>query len=448
MLPKINFLLQNDSILDTLLQQIQELTIIRDVYGKIHFYVEYEHASSLTTDQKIQFHAIFSRELGNYYTKDLWESNQKKVQDAGLIDAIKRERVTYDLGVSYPIFLLERHQAKHIWTLQNTATPPWDTERILQEQKPAIVSFFSFKGGAGRTTSLIGTALSLAKAGKKVVIIDLDLEAPGLSSIFFKEHEIYTGVVDYLIEKQIHENRWNIYQHILSADPSILGDFSDNLKIVPAGIVDANFIQKLARLDFQHLTTNQVGVRLHKLLDEIARANRDLDFILLDARAGFHDIGGFALSDLSHAAVIVGQHTKQTWAGLSYVIERLAKPYNNISERLPLLLVHSMAPIDNVADYEIQQQFREKAYDVFTEKYYSADEAVPNSNNTEEPFYPFVIPWTPTLRGDISFTIAADSPSGYEQERNRRLSTQLTDEHYYKLAEKLCNIFEKTLERE
>lgn len=447
-LPKIHTVLQNEPI-SSIASAFKELTIIRDVYGKVHFYVELLTADSFTDENREIFHQTFKRELGNYYSKDLWESHNKQVQDAGLIEVIKNSRVEEHLiNLPYNLYILERHQAKHIWTLQNTATPPWKNDLVMAGHKPAIVSFFSFKGGAGRTTSLIGTAFSLAKAGKKVVIVDLDLEAPGLSSIFFKEDEINTGVVDYLIEKPIHERQWHIHQHLLSIDHTLLNEFSDNLKIVPAGTVDSNFIQKLARLDFQHLTTNQVGARLRSLLDEIMKSERGLDFILLDARAGFHDIGGFALSDLSHAAVIVGQHTKQTWAGLSYVIERLAKPYNAIEERLPITLVHSMAPANSEADFQIQEQFKEKAYDVFAEKYYSVDENIPNIENTSEPFYPLVIPWEQALRGDISFTFNGDEPGDFEINKSKQLSTILTGESYKQLAEKLCTLFNKTLESE
>jgi hypothetical protein len=42
------------------------------------------------------------------------------------------------------------------------------------------VAFYSYKGGVGRTLLLANTARFLALAGKKVVALDLDLEAPGL----------------------------------------------------------------------------------------------------------------------------------------------------------------------------------------------------------------------------------------------------------------------------
>ena len=46
------------------------------------------------------------------------------------------------------------------------------------------ITFYSYKGGAGRTLLLVNTAYYLAGAGKRVVMIDFDLEAPGLHQKF------------------------------------------------------------------------------------------------------------------------------------------------------------------------------------------------------------------------------------------------------------------------
>ena len=43
-----------------------------------------------------------------------------------------------------------------------------------------VVTFYSFKGGVGRTMSLVNVATQLALAAKKVLIVDFDLEAPGI----------------------------------------------------------------------------------------------------------------------------------------------------------------------------------------------------------------------------------------------------------------------------
>ena len=51
------------------------------------------------------------------------------------------------------------------------------------------ITFYSYKGGVGRTLALSNIANKLSEFGKKVCIIDFDLEAPGLHIKFQKtEH--------------------------------------------------------------------------------------------------------------------------------------------------------------------------------------------------------------------------------------------------------------------
>lgn len=47
-----------------------------------------------------------------------------------------------------------------------------------------IVTFYSYKGGVGRTFALANVAVLLAKRGKRVLLMDWDLEAPGLHRYF------------------------------------------------------------------------------------------------------------------------------------------------------------------------------------------------------------------------------------------------------------------------
>ena len=46
----------------------------------------------------------------------------------------------------------------------------------LEEHKTEVISFYAYKGGAGKTTALIKTALLLAEKGKRTAIIDMDLD--------------------------------------------------------------------------------------------------------------------------------------------------------------------------------------------------------------------------------------------------------------------------------
>jgi len=45
-----------------------------------------------------------------------------------------------------------------------------------------IVTFYSYKGGTGRTMALANTAWILAAAGNRVLTVDWDLEAPGCTA--------------------------------------------------------------------------------------------------------------------------------------------------------------------------------------------------------------------------------------------------------------------------
>src|ERR1700683_646139 len=64
-----------------------------------------------------------------------------------------------------------------------------------------IVTFYSFKGGTGRTMALANVAWILAANGKRVLVADWDLESPGLHRFFhpfLPEQEVRdaSGVID------------------------------------------------------------------------------------------------------------------------------------------------------------------------------------------------------------------------------------------------------------
>jgi len=61
------------------------------------------------------------------------------------------------------------------------------------------VTFYSFKGGVGRTLALMNVASELAKTGNNVVVLDFDLEAPGLNTFdCFDERVPKFGLMDFI----------------------------------------------------------------------------------------------------------------------------------------------------------------------------------------------------------------------------------------------------------
>ncbi len=445
---KVQECFQEATIKSQLTQKLQSITIIRDVYGAIRLFLEPVEGFKPQEADITNLDICLSQKLCSYYGKDIWLPEGEQDGYQALIKVITEERVLADWDddtVSPHWYLLERHIAKQAWTNITLGNPPWTQELVDQKHKPAVVAFFSFKGGVGRTTALAATALTLARYGHRVAIVDLDLEAPGLATIFSSDTSDNFGVIDYLLEKKIQKSNWRLRTHLLPInEQALLGDSGETLRLLPGGAVDNNYLEKLARLDFQNLVNNELPETLREMLRELESAARPVDFILLDARAGFHDIGGLAIADLSHAAVIFGTQTRQSWAGLTHVIRRLAR--HRASEHLPVLLSHAMAPQlgDSRREPELRI-FREIAYDIFQKNYYFENESVPNSNDLDAPFMPVVLSLQDNLRGDIA--LFSRDQSLEDASRLSGLITVMTSQPYQELAERLCLLFGRELKR-
>ena len=62
-----------------------------------------------------------------------------------------------------------------------------------------VITFYSFKGGVGRTMALANVGLELARRGRRVLLVDFDLEAPGLDTFdLLKPPSATHGIVDFV----------------------------------------------------------------------------------------------------------------------------------------------------------------------------------------------------------------------------------------------------------
>src|SRR3970282_92133 len=74
-------------------------------------------------------------------------------------------------------------------------------EDVPVEFKGKVITFYSYKGGVGRSMSLVNIACLMAKQKKKVLLIDWDLEAPGLHTFFNDDiKKEYLGLVDFITD--------------------------------------------------------------------------------------------------------------------------------------------------------------------------------------------------------------------------------------------------------
>jgi flagellar biosynthesis protein FlhG len=135
----------------------------------------------------------------------------------------------------------------------------------LQAPEPSlfsarVVAITSGKGGVGKTNVVAGLAMSLAKIGQRVLVLDADF---GLANL-----DILLGLTPkYTIE------------HVLRGEKmleEILVDGPNGIKVIPA----SSGIQELTRLD----TTAEL-----RLVQGLQRVSESQDWLLIDTAAGIHD---------------------------------------------------------------------------------------------------------------------------------------------------------------
>jgi MinD-like ATPase involved in chromosome partitioning or flagellar assembly len=285
---------------------------------------------------------------------------------------------------------VERSLGKHGWIGRERSTSPWP----LEAGAPAIVTFYSFKGGAGRTTALAACAWQLAAgtAGrdpKRVAIVDLDLEAPGVGALFAVDTE--RGVLDIVVD---HVATSAIDLDRAYGSASSLGAEAPKVDVFPAGALNEDFVRKLGRLDYATAepwgASDRIPVHqaLVALLGRI-RGELNPDYILLDARAGLHDLAGMSLHGLAHVDVIVTRASRQALDGFSLTVRTLAR--RKREEDLRCVTVHGFGPLDAEAPEgraEIEE-VRSHAYRVFSDAVY--DDA-PEETDDAAAHWPWMLP--------------------------------------------------------
>lgn len=438
-----------NNVLDVALQSVcswdkknflTEVTLIRDVYGKISFLMD--NTESIADSDKENIENILNQNLGKYFTgKIYWKrlsSKQKRVQkrEEIIVQLIEQERTEWIVTQGITFYIAERTIAKKAWIRKNAGMESvWTYEDAVLETGTKIVTFYSFKGGMGRTTALAGTALTLVNQGKNVMMVDTDIEAPGLASLFLDEEMIDRGVLDYLIEQGIGQGN-NIVDYVLDiTEPVLLNENAGQLYLMPAGKVDQHYLQKLARIDYQDNREGYLRKSLAGLLTDV-KENYAVDYILIDARAGFHDMGGVTVTQIPHGVILFGNDSRQSWEGMTQVFRTIAEGH---TEDFPVMLVGTMCPKPTASNFAAaKEHFINKAYTVCVENYYDAESGIPGIEAEGEIHFPEFISFNDELLQGIELY------SDGSQERNQRVNAYkniLTGEDYKKITERMKSWF-------
>lgn len=190
-------------------------------------------------------------------------------------------------------------------------------------------TFYSYKGGVGRSVALLNTAHQLALRGRSVLVIDFDLEAPGLHSVVTKvwddaEPKLRRlGVIDYFADYKASAKASTAEGKDAEATVPdfreyVSGGFGPDglIRLMTAGDLSdfAQYSRRLAVLNIIDFAKRWYGRELLLQLRKDIAAD-GCDYLLIDSRTGHTDALGATTVLLPHAVVLLSNLSDQSIVG-------------------------------------------------------------------------------------------------------------------------------------
>lgn len=284
--------------------------VVRDIAGSV---VVVLPDSALAENEWDEFAQELHRALVPY---SLGES-RVLLRESDLIDATEvlgsPDKIALDLPNTW---LIDRLLTNQDWVRSPLRVAP----RI-----PTAVAF-SVKGGVGRSTAFSMFAWYLARHGKNVMVVDLDLEAPGIGELLLQDLP-ENGLVDWLVESMNGQRDSDLLQSAIGESP--IGQEENGwVRVIPAyGSNTRNFISKIGRVYASGIDADGkflgLAERLDLLLESIQALDDFPDVVLLDSRAGLHDIGSAAVTRLGAEVFLFARNDDQNWWAYKQIFEHL-----------------------------------------------------------------------------------------------------------------------------
>ncbi len=205
-----------------------------------------------------------------------------------------------------------------------------------------IITFYSYKGGAGRSMSLANVAWILASNGKRVLTVDWDLEAPGLHRYFrpfLLDQELTSSegildlVLDYAVEaitpagsdKERSKDWYLPFANILRYAVTLKWTFPTpgRLDFIPAGQQTPSYASRVNSFDWRNFYDRLGGSAFLEAIKE--RMRDEYDYILIDSRTGVSDTSGICTIQMPDILVVCFTLNNQSIDGASSVTRAVSE---------------------------------------------------------------------------------------------------------------------------
>ena len=198
--------------------------------------------------------------------------------------------------------------------------------------------------------SLVNIGVQLAQSGRKVLLVDFDLEAPGLPTFSLKKpKEDNSGVIEYVSQYIASGESPDVTNFVYESEKF---DGGGSLCVMPAGKQDASYSHRLNLIDWRKLYSEQSG---YLFFEDIRRqwAERiSPDYVLIDSRTGHSDVEGICTRQLPDAVCLLFFPNEQNLHGLKRIVANIKS--DNEKSQNKNIKVHFV--VSNVPDLDDEDQ--------------------------------------------------------------------------------------------
>lgn len=243
-----------------------------------------------------------------------------------------------------------------------------------------IVTFYSYKGGTGRSMALANVGWILASNGHRVLLVDWDLEAPGLHRYLHpflgsdKERASTPGLMEFFADfaaaarvahaERAGDDRWyEASASLVRYATPVEWDFGDGaLEFVAAGRQDAGYAVSVTSFNWQDFYDKLGGGVFLEALKR--RLRNDYDYILIDSRTGISDTSGICTVQMPDDLVVLFTLNQQSMKGAA-AIAQSADELRRTSSGLPGLRIWPVPTRVELGEKDRVDAAREECREMF-----------------------------------------------------------------------------------
>ena len=201
----------------------------------------------------------------------------------------------------------------------------------------------------------------LFRSGKKILIVDFDLEAPGIPTFSLTAPKVEVrGLVEYITEFRQSGRSPDVRNFVYSAHTFESGG---QLFVMPAGRHDGSYSQRLNAIDWHKLYDEEDGYLFFEDLKRQWAINVGVDYVLIDSRTGHSDVEGICTRQLPDAVCLLFFPNEQNLQGLKRVVGNVRAQNSGLKTQKEAISLHFA--VSNVPDLDDEERIIGSTLDRF-----------------------------------------------------------------------------------